>query len=85
MFAASRLRQRPLEVSLKCDPELARQLRETHPAVRPGYHLNKHHWNTVLVDGSLPEPMIADMIEDSYDLVVSSLPRESRDALGWRG
>jgi predicted DNA-binding protein (MmcQ/YjbR family) len=85
MFAASRLGQDPLAVSLKCEPELARQLRGAHPAVRPGYHLNKRHWNTVMVDGSLPEAMIADMIEDSYDLVVSRLPRGRREALGWRG
>jgi len=85
MFAASRLGQDPLSVSLKCEPELARQLRETHASVRPGYHLNKRHWNTVTLDGSLPEQMIIDMIEDSYDLVVSSLPQARRHALGWQG
>ena len=83
MFALSRLEQRPLQISLKCDPPLAEQLREAHPAVLPGYHLNKRHWNTVLVDGSLPDRMIRDMIEDSYDLVVSKLPRAQRRTLGW--
>jgi predicted DNA-binding protein (MmcQ/YjbR family) len=63
---------------------LAEQLRAAHPAVVPGYHLNKRHWNTVTVDGSLPDRMIKDMVEDSYDLVVSSLPRSRRRALGWR-
>lgn len=48
----------------------------------PGYHLNKRHWNTVTVDGSLPEQVLRDMIEDSYDLVVSGLPRARRRALG---
>jgi predicted DNA-binding protein (MmcQ/YjbR family) len=84
MFALSRLAQSPLQISLKCEPPLAQQLREVHPAVLPGYHLNKRHWNTVIVYGSLSEQMIKDMIEDSYDLVVSQLPESGRRALGWR-
>ncbi len=84
MFAASRLAQSPLRVSLKCEPLLAEQLRAVHSTVTPGYHLNKRHWNTVLLDGSLPDKLIQDMIEDSYDLVVSALPRARREALGWR-
>ncbi|MBO0711609.1 MAG: MmcQ/YjbR family DNA-binding protein [Acetobacteraceae bacterium] len=84
MFALSQLAQRPLRVSLKCEPQLAEQLREAHPAVRPGYHLNKRHWNTVIIDGTLPGEVIKDMIEDSYDLVVSQLPAFQRRALGWR-
>lgn len=83
MFALSRLAQRPVRVSLKCEPPLAQQLRAAHTAVLPGYHLNKRHWNTVIIDGSLPEQMIKDMIEDSYDLVVSQLPVSRRRALGW--
>jgi predicted DNA-binding protein (MmcQ/YjbR family) len=83
IFAISRLNENPLRVSLKCEPLLAEQLREAHPAVLPGYHLNKRHWNTVTIDGSLPERMIVDMIEDSYDLIVSKLPRSRRRALGW--
>jgi predicted DNA-binding protein (MmcQ/YjbR family) len=83
MFALSRLGQTPLSVSLKCEPQLAEQLRGAHPAVTPGYHLNKRHWNTVVLDGSLPDQMIRDMIEDSYDLVVSRLPASRRRALGW--
>jgi predicted DNA-binding protein (MmcQ/YjbR family) len=84
MFALSRLGQDPFSVSLKCEPDLAQRLRETHRAVRPGYHLNKRHWNTVQIDGSLPDQTIADMVEDSYDLVVSSLSRARRQALGWQ-
>ncbi len=82
MFALSRLDGDPLSVSLKCEPPLAEELRAAYPAVTPGYHLNKRHWNTVLIDGSLPDRMIGDMIEDSYDLVVSRLPRAARRALG---
>jgi predicted DNA-binding protein (MmcQ/YjbR family) len=82
MFALSRLDRRPLEVSLKCEPDLADQLRLAHEAVNPGYHLNKRHWNTVTLDGSLPERMVRDLIEDSYDLVVAGLPRAKRSALG---
>ena len=84
VFALSRLDATPLRVSLKCEPLLAERLREAHAAVIPGYHLNKRHWNTVILDGSLPDEMVGDMIEDSYDLIVSRLPRSRRRALGWR-
>ena len=83
VFALTRLDGDPLRVSLKCEPGLAEELREAHPAVIPGYHLNKRHWNTVIIDGSLPEQMLKDMIEDSYDLVVSGLPKSQRRGLGW--
>ena len=75
MFALSHLAGRPLSVSLKCDPDFAAHLRATHPAITAGYHLNKKHWNTVVIDGSLPEEMLQDMIRDSYDLVVAGLPK----------
>jgi predicted DNA-binding protein (MmcQ/YjbR family) len=83
MFALSQLAESPLRVSLKCEPPLAEQLRAARPAVLPGYHLNKRHWNTVIIDGSIPEQTIADMMEDSYDLVVSGLSSSRRRALGW--
>jgi predicted DNA-binding protein (MmcQ/YjbR family) len=85
IFAISRLRARPLRVSLKCEPLLAAQLRASYAAIIPGYHLNKRHWNTVVLDGSLPDAMVRDLIEDSYDLVVARLPRITRAALGWSG
>jgi predicted DNA-binding protein (MmcQ/YjbR family) len=85
MFALSQLDADSLRVSLKCEPRLAEALRAAHPAVIPGYHLNKRHWNTVIIDGSVPEEAIRDMVEDSYDLVVSKLPQARRRALGWRG
>ena len=83
MFALSALAGEPLEVSLKCEPDLAEQLRDSYPAIRAGYHLNKRHWNTVTLDGSLPDEMVLGMIEDSYDLVVAGLSRAKRDGLGW--
>jgi predicted DNA-binding protein (MmcQ/YjbR family) len=82
MFALSRLERRPLQVSLKCEPDLADQLRLAHDSINPGYHLNKRHWNTVTLDGSLPDRMVRDLIEDSHDLVVAGLPRAKRAALG---
>ncbi|HYK32090.1 MAG TPA: MmcQ/YjbR family DNA-binding protein [Streptosporangiaceae bacterium] len=78
MFAASHLDSQPLQVSVKCDPEIALRLRADHPAVAPGYHLNKRHWNTVTIDGSLPDQMLSEMVTDSYDLVVASLPKARR-------
>jgi predicted DNA-binding protein (MmcQ/YjbR family) len=83
MFALSRLKGKPLRVSLKCEPELAEGLRAAHEAIIPGYHLNKRHWNTVTLDGSLPEQMVVEMIEDSYDLVVSKLAKSKQAELGW--
>jgi len=85
MFALSQLAADSLRVSVKCEPELAEALREAHRAVIPGYHLNKRHWNTVVIDGSVPDQALRAMVEDSYDLVVSKLPRAGRRALGWRG
>ena len=83
MFALSALERTPLEVSVKCEPELAVELRNSYAAIRPGYHLNKRHWNTITLDGSLPDQLVRDLIEDSYDLVVSALPRRARVELGW--
>jgi predicted DNA-binding protein (MmcQ/YjbR family) len=83
MFALSALDRTPLEVSLKCEPELAQALRRSYDAIRPGYHLNKRHWNTLTLDGRLEDRLVRDMIEDSYDLVVSALPARARRKLGW--
>jgi predicted DNA-binding protein (MmcQ/YjbR family) len=81
MFAISALGRTPLQVSVKCEPELAVQLRDTYPAIQPGWHLNKRHWNTITLDGTLPEQMVRDLVEDSYDLVVGGLPKRLREAL----
>jgi predicted DNA-binding protein (MmcQ/YjbR family) len=83
MFALADLAAVPLSVSLKCEPVLARQLRAAHPEITGAWHLNKTHWNGVRLDGELADGMVRDMIEDSYDLVVSRLPRQDREALGW--
>jgi predicted DNA-binding protein (MmcQ/YjbR family) len=85
MFALSQLDAESLRVSVKCEPQLAEGLRAAHAAVIPGYHLNKRHWNTVIVDGSIADDTIRDMVEDSYDLVVSKLPKARRRALGALG
>jgi predicted DNA-binding protein (MmcQ/YjbR family) len=78
MFALSHLDGEPLQLSVKCDPELAVQLRSAYAAITPGYHLNKRHWNTITLDGSVPEEMVTDLLGDSYDLVVASLPKARR-------
>jgi predicted DNA-binding protein (MmcQ/YjbR family) len=83
LFAISALESSPLKVSLKCEPELAVQLRAAHEAIAPGYHLNKRHWNTVTLDGSVSDAMVRDMVEDSYDLIVAAMPQAVRDRLGW--
>lgn len=62
---------------------MAEALRAAHAAVIPGYHLNKRHWNTVILDGTLSDDTVREMIEDSYDLVVSKLPRAASTTLGW--
>jgi predicted DNA-binding protein (MmcQ/YjbR family) len=84
MFALSHLDGEPLQLSVKCDPELAAQLRSAYPAITPGYHLNKRHWNTITLDGSVPDEMVTDMLGDSYDLVVASLPKARRPLTGFR-
>ncbi|MFN3237159.1 MAG: MmcQ/YjbR family DNA-binding protein [Pseudomonadales bacterium] len=69
------------QMNLKCDPEQALMLRDVFPAVIPGYHMNKTHWNTVLLDGSMPQGEIERMIDHSYSLVVRSLPKVERQRL----
>src|SRR5574343_1086336 len=65
-------------INLKCDPEQAIELRERYAAVLPGYHMNKQHWNTVLIDGSISNQLLLQWTKDSYDLVVQSLPKKLR-------
>ncbi|MDN4645603.1 MmcQ/YjbR family DNA-binding protein [Arthrobacter sp. PsM3] len=83
MFALSSMEEADFSVSLKCEPALAEQLRAAHPEITGAWHLNKKHWNGVRLDGSLPDSMVRDMVEDSYDLVVASLNRRQREQLGW--
>jgi predicted DNA-binding protein (MmcQ/YjbR family) len=87
VIAACSARPRSVEaypfgsVSLRCDPDLAAGLRRRHAAITAGYHLNKRHWNTVTLDGSVPEDELLDLIDHSYELVVARLPRAERDML----
>ncbi|PJF41634.1 MAG: MmcQ-like protein [Phototrophicales bacterium] len=71
----------PWRITLKCDPTLAEMQRQTYDAVKPGYHMNKRHWNTVSVDGSIPDDELLEMIDHSYDLVVKSLKKKDRQQL----
>ncbi|MEV8591497.1 MmcQ/YjbR family DNA-binding protein [Streptomyces sp. NPDC052012] len=79
LFALTNLDARPLKVNLKCDPEDAIRLRAEYDGlIVPGWHMNKRHWNTVVVDGALPDALVRELVEDSYDLVVAGLPRADR-------
>lgn len=77
MFCMANL-EGELRVNLKNDPEKNMELREHFPAIRPGYHMNKQHWNTVEIDGSIPDKMIKQLIDESYRLVVEKLSRKKR-------
>ena len=70
-----------LSISLKCDPAFAVILRDTYPAVTPGYHLSKQHWNSVAIDGTIPDDEIEEWIDHSYGLIVKGLTRAQRAAL----
>lgn len=70
-----------LRFNVKCDPTLAEELREEYACVLPGYHMNKKHWNTIVVDGSVSSKKLKEWIDHSYDLVVKSLPKKLRDEL----
>jgi predicted DNA-binding protein (MmcQ/YjbR family) len=79
MFALSTLDAKPLQVNLKCDPLHATELRAAYPdLIVPGWHMNKRHWNTVTADGPLPDALLHELIDDSYNLVVAGLPRSER-------
>jgi len=82
LFALTGLDNPEFAINLKCDPEWAEELRETYDGVIvPGYHMNKKHWNTVYVNGSIPEKLLRKLIDHSYSLVVKGLPKNLRDTL----
>jgi predicted DNA-binding protein (MmcQ/YjbR family) len=83
MFALSAMDDDDFSVNLKCEPELAQQLRAAHPEITGAWHMNKTHWNGVRLDGALPDDMVRDLVEDSYDLVVATLSRRQQEQLGW--
>lgn len=81
IFLLVSLSANPLQFNAKCDPEKAIELREEYDAIKPGYHMNKKHWNTVVIDGSISTKLIKELIDDSYNLIVQSLPKKLREEL----
>ena len=81
IFALASLDDVPARANLKCDPDLALELRDRYEQVRPGYHMNKKHWNTVEIESGIPAAELRKMIDHSYELVVKSLPRKAREKL----
>ena len=75
MFALISEDEIPLRINLKCDPEEAQILRGMHKSIIPGYHMNKEHWNTLILDGNLPDELIYRLIDDSYNLVIKGLTK----------
>lgn len=82
MFATAVPEEWPHRVNLKCDPERALELRDRWEEIQPGYHMNKKHWNTLTLGGRLPTTLVRELLEHSYELVVASLTRKERAALG---
>ena len=80
MFALLALNETPTSLTLKCDPNHGAALRAAHPAIQPGYHMNKQHWITLTLDDSLPPELVEGLIDESYRLVVQTLPRATRAA-----
>ena len=81
MFALFAEDEDPIRINLKCDPDEAQILRGMHKSIIPGYHMNKEHWNTIILDGSLPDELIYKLIDDSYNLVVKGLKKSDREKL----
>lgn len=81
LFALTSLSSEEFRVNLKCNPELAVALRENHNCVIPGFHMNKKHWNTILIDGSVSDEQIKEWIDHSYDQVILNLPKKHRERL----
>lgn len=81
IFLLVSLSSNPLQFNAKCDPDKAIELREQYDAVQPGYHMNKKHWNTIILDGSLSTSLVKEMIDDSYALIVKSLSKKDRESL----
>ncbi len=83
MFALVSINKEPLSINLKCDPEDALILRAQFYSVTPGYHMNKEHWNTVCLDGSIDPNLLLKLIDDSYRLVIKTLNKEEQKRLGF--
>lgn len=83
LFALSSMNAQDLYVNLKCEPNLAVQLRAVHPEITGAWHMNKKHWNGIRLNGNLPDDMVRDMVEDSYDLVLAGLSKKQQEQLKW--
>jgi predicted DNA-binding protein (MmcQ/YjbR family) len=81
MFALAALDEIPVTVNLKCDPDIALELRDRYEQVQPGYHMNKKHWNTVELGGGIPDSDLRKMIDHSYEMVVKNLPKAAKAKL----
>ena len=81
MFLLSGIDSQPVQFNAKCDPEKAIELRENYPCVLPGYHMNKQHWNTIICDGLVSDKQLQEWIDDSYNLVASSLTKKLKSEL----
>jgi predicted DNA-binding protein (MmcQ/YjbR family) len=81
MFGLISLKKTPLNINLKCDPNDAIAYREIYECVNPGYHMNKKHWNTITLDGTISVEIVKDMVDESYDLVVSKLTKKQKEEL----
>jgi predicted DNA-binding protein (MmcQ/YjbR family) len=81
IFVLMSILQFPVSINVKCDPEKAIDLRERYEAVKPGYHMNKTHWNTVTCDGSLSDAEIFSFIDHSYEMVLQSIPKKIRNEI----
>ena len=79
MFLLLPLETEELQFNVKCDPDKAIELREQYNCVQPGYHMSKQHWNTIVVDGTVSTKQLKEWIDDSYDLIVESLPKKVRE------
>lgn len=81
LFLLASLDAAPPQFNVKCDPETAISLREQYSCVQPGYHMNKQHWNTVIVNGTVGEKLLRQWIDDSYLLVLNSLPKKIKEQI----
>ena len=81
MFALTNINNSVFEVNLKCEPIMSEDLRREYSAIKPGYHMNKKHWNTITIDNSIPEDKVRFLIDLSYDLVFRGLKKSEREGI----
>lgn len=81
IFAITDIESRPLSINLKCNPEKAVEYREHYDFIKPGWHMNKTHWNTVIVESDIDETFLMELIEHSYDLIFSKLTKKQKSEI----